>query len=229
MARTRAEKLSLMQDISRMELEGSQLNLQNVSHQSAIPETLALQRQTSLLEAEIQNHRSLQYAQLKKSNQSQEELCLNDWSGDPCHDISNQKPRRKVDKCTAPKVDLGELKVGSVIPNTQIRGADIVRSGISETLGKKQRGQKEEKQGYIPNFPHLQGQMTITTPGGAKLPQKLKQVLALPGDKSSFSVTPFLNRANINGIASDITSDEVGKSPLAGEQGFDREILCEKF
>ncbi|EEP80844.1 predicted protein [Uncinocarpus reesii 1704] len=65
----------------------------------------------------------------------------------------------------------------------------------------------------IPNLTHFRHKMTIATPGAANLPQKRKKASALLGDISSFSVTPFLNRANTD-EAPDISSEEPEDSPV---------------
>ncbi|KAJ5097562.1 hypothetical protein N7456_008283 [Penicillium angulare] len=46
-----------------------------------------------------------------------------------------------------------------------------------------------------PSVDH-QGGVTIATPGAVRVQEKIKRQSALPGDKSAFSITPFLNRTS---------------------------------
>lgn len=59
--------------------------------------------------------------------------------------------------------------------------------------------------------------MVIATPGGVKAASKTQKSLALPGDKSSFSITPLLNRTSRNSASQEVSfgdeDDESSDSP----------------
>ena len=60
----------------------------------------------------------------------------------------------------------------------------------------------------------LNPELTIATPGAVRAQNKKTKVSALPGDKSSFSITPFLNRTTglRDSLSSDNESDELHSS-----------------
>lgn len=64
-----------------------------------------------------------------------------------------------------------------------------------------------------PSTESLGGGMTIATPGAVRVQEKPKRQSALPGDKSAFSITPFLNRTGPAPrdapMSSDVDEDEV--------------------
>ncbi|KAL4785833.1 FtsJ-like methyltransferase-domain-containing protein [Aspergillus varians] len=53
---------------------------------------------------------------------------------------------------------------------------------------------------------HLHPELTIATPGAVRARDQQKRVSTLPGDKSSFSITPFLNRTT--GLDESLTSSD---------------------
>lgn len=56
---------------------------------------------------------------------------------------------------------------------------------------------------------HFNPDLTIATPGAVQVREKTKRSSALPGDKSNFSITPFLNRTNQNLDSPMTSADEM--------------------
>lgn len=57
--------------------------------------------------------------------------------------------------------------------------------------------------------------VTIATPGAVRVQEKVKRQSALPGDKSAFSITPFLNRTGApmdSPILSEVDEDEINEA-----------------
>lgn len=60
-----------------------------------------------------------------------------------------------------------------------------------------------------------QNGVTIATPGAVRVQEKVKRQSALPGDKSAFSITPFLNRTGAHRASpssSDLDNEEVNQA-----------------
>ncbi|EER24710.1 hypothetical protein D8B26_006895 [Coccidioides posadasii str. Silveira] len=216
---TEADKQCLAREISNMKLRLSQLRVQNNSYQTAISERLALQKRITLLESELQNQRQvLMSAKHNDSGRMGKESNLT------AHEILKQKNsmeklemrlKTEVDKRTALENEVKELKVRLHIAEGKQSEVEVApRSHLDNYLG---AAREAESQDFMPGPLRRRPQIAIATPGRSKNCQPVKSSSTLPGDKSLFSVTPFLSRTNIDVDTAHIMSEEFKRSPASRE------------
>ena len=174
-------------------------------------EKLSLERQLSTLEVELQTERrALGRARLKTSKQSEADANIKAQLEEINRELTREKQQReKIEEKarseaavwerhrTTPEGKLDVLKNKMQDTQEQLKEAQERLETQNPTKLKasmirpdEQEPSNSRKRKVARFEPH----MTIATPGGVHDTKKAKRVSALPGDKSTFSITPYLNR-----------------------------------
>lgn len=209
------EKLALTREVSNLKPEIEHLRSQATSHQSVLSEKLALQRQLSSVQVELETERrALQRTQAKESKQSEEDAKLEAQLDDLRKELSKEKrenQRREKEakkeatewagqksifesKLDAFRGKLRTTKEQLKEAQTELQdaqaSAQISRQGGPEGNASEANDKKPRKR----TIARFDPDATIGTPGAIPAAKRNKRSSTLPGDKSTFSITPFLNR-----------------------------------
>ena len=232
------EKLALSRELDRLRPELEHLQLQLTNHHAVVAEKHRLQRQLDSVEVELENEkRSRQRAQDKESRILTEDLKARAESAEKClaserkekdklkkyHDSALSKANASIEQLQAKLSDLkeslsksqAELKIAKAEVNSrQAANPIFVPAALPEVISfepPKRKNNKRRSDGSS-----LQD-VDFETPGHdkqpARFPAKKRAGQHAPvGEKSSFSVTPFLTRNKRS------ASDLPGSKPSASDR-----------
>ena len=233
------EKLTLARELSTLRPEVEYLRSQAGSQQSLLAEKLSLRRQLSTCQVELETERrSTQRALAKECKQQAQDSRLQSHieelqveAAKERHERQNLERRAQTtstewesqkatfesrldafkNKLKLAKDQLKEeqIKKQSNYISAQGSAENAVAHSIGRTTNKKPRKRTAAQ---------LDSETTIGTPGILPASKKSKRGSALPGDKSTFSITPFLNR----------TMSVVPDSPAQGLSNSGEEEQLEK-
>lgn len=208
-----AEKLSLAKELSDLRSEVDRLRSQNISHQTLLSEKLSLERQLNSLEIQMENERrAFERARLNDSKQMEEEMKvrsqLEKIQTEMAKEISERRRLERENRERAIEWE-GQKKLLE-------DKLEALRKKLRSTKDRLKEAQNESQKPRIvltkdktsETGPRVQSislsratsgfdpDMTIATPGAVHVTEKVKRSSTLPGDKSSFSITPYLRRTN---------------------------------
>ncbi|KAJ5951786.1 uncharacterized protein N7479_010199 [Penicillium vulpinum] len=218
-----AEKLHLSRDISTLQSELEQFRSQSASYQAIISEKHEMERQINSLELQLDNEKHAhERTQAKGSHQITEitrlsarvEGLRNELAEELRAKQQQERDHHHQNSAWANQRATFEGKIDSL--KQQLRSTkDKLQEAQVEV--QQQRSLKshagngsESGSRTVPlqrPGPSCPTGVTIATPGAVRVHEKLKRDSAMPGDKSAFSITPFLNRT---GAASDSPMGSVG-------------------
>lgn len=231
------EKLTIARELSALKPELDHLRSQNASHQSLIAEKLSLQRQLSTVQVELATEkRATQRALAKEGKLQAEDAKLESRLESLQADLlKERRERQKLER----KAQQDSTESGDKITTLESR-LDAFRNKLKST--KEQL--REAQTSLLPNHrnpsraaasgnqgtslignPRKRGpaQMDadtiLGTPGDLPGAKKSKRGSALIGEKSTFSITPFLNR----------TASVAPESPLPANASAADEMSSEGF
>lgn len=224
--------MQLSRELSNVKSKLERLQAQNTSHQSIVAEKQALERQLNSLELQLENEKNSHERTRVKSSENvtqitklssqieelQNELAkeqrANQQRGrdDRQSNVGWEKERSVLEG----KIETLRKQLRSTKDKLQEAQHDLQqRSNIrgTEADGTEAGSRRVPLQRPGPSADSLGGGMTIATPGAVRVQEKPKRQSALPGDKSAFSITPFLNRTGAaprdSPMSSDVDEDEV--------------------
>ncbi|PGH11231.1 hypothetical protein AJ80_07236 [Polytolypa hystricis UAMH7299] len=214
-----AEKLQLTREISTLKAEMKQLASREPSYQSIISEKLGLERQLSSLEVELQSEkRASERARLKSTQQSEETATFSVQLDKMKKELSKERKERETAEEKAKteakewerlRNDLEQqLRTIGTHPQTMVSSVEKpTRRSDRQGTGPQglARGEKEPHESRKRDISAFKSDMIIATPGAINL-AKSKKLSTVPGIKSNFSTTPFLNRNSAAALTSDDTS-----------------------
>ncbi|KAE8384343.1 hypothetical protein BDV23DRAFT_167041 [Aspergillus alliaceus] len=218
-----AEKLRLAKDLLKAEAEIKRLKSQKTSQHTLLAEKQTLERQLASLEIQLESDKKAHEETLARESQKAKEIAT---LSSKLEEIRNELivVKRAQDQrehtiqqqsiewaAQRPTLDakFGALnkKLGSTKDQSQAATAELQRqcntSNNDET--RTSNAQIHAIPSRLSGTQHNSG-LTIATPGAIRAQDKRNKISALPGDKSSFSITPFLNRTN--GLRNSSTSSE---------------------
>ncbi|EKV11234.1 Ribosomal RNA large subunit methyltransferase E [Penicillium digitatum] len=234
-----AEKIHISNDLSTLQSELEQLRAQNSSYQAIISERHEMERQIDSLELRLENEKhahertqakaSQQMAEITKLSARVEEL-RNELAGE-----LRAKQQQKLDSYNQNSAWANQRA-------TFEGNIDSLKQQLRSTKDKLQEAQVEiqQRSNLIPHAandsesssrtvplqrPGPSGHVgvTIATPGAVRVQKKAKRDSAVPGDKSAFSITPFLNRT---GAPSNSPMSSVGdEDEILGDVDTPRGLL----
>lgn len=215
----RTENLALTREIAVLNPEIDHLRSQTASHQFVVSEKLALERQVTSLEVELENtNRSLDRLRSKDTQQND----VGSQASLRVEQLNKQYLREKQERERIEKEASADAQHRKVLESKLKRlEAKLEESTdqLQQAQGRLQHqiearmsgqqvplaGEESDRQSRAMRFdPNL----TIATPGDVKLRKNAQRVSTLPGAKSSFSITPYLNRTSKGSVVSEDEDEE---------------------
>ena len=209
------EKLTLARELSTLRPEVEHLRSQVASQHSLLTEKLSLQRQFTTCQVELETERRSTQRLLAKEGrlQAQDSLYegrLEEIQGELAKERrERQKMERQAQKISTEwenqkitfesrletlknrlqsandQLQEKQRKGQSAPPFTEVTKGSAAVGGVRENAGRNPRKR---------NITQVDPDKVIGTPGTLSASKKSKRASTLPGDKSTFSITPFLNR-----------------------------------
>ncbi|KAI9924496.1 hypothetical protein AWENTII_009578 [Aspergillus wentii] len=218
-----SDKIRLSKDLSNVKSEFDRLSTQSASSKALLAEKQELERQLNTLRTQMENERRAhELMQTKGSHQTEEIINLSTRLDQARKELADETRARERQEWSA-----RQQSAEWAAQRTALEGKlEVLNSKLRLTKDRLQGTQKDAQQQRsnarndtsdsqpMPRTVSLQRataqfhpDMTIATPGAVQTHDRIKKSAALPGDKSAFSITPFLNRTN--GLAnSPISSDD---------------------
>ncbi|KAJ5585350.1 uncharacterized protein N7459_005150 [Penicillium hispanicum] len=229
-----SEKVHLSREVSSLRAEVERLKTQNSSQQALVAEKHEMERQLNSLEVQIENEKnshertraksSQQAAEINKLSTKVEELQATLARELRANQQYERDSRQQNEGWNSQRESL-EGKIESL--RKQLRTTkdklqeaqhDLQqrRSNVksSDGDGSESQSRAVPLQRPGPSADYHSG-VTIATPGAVRVQEKVKRQSALPGDKSAFSITPFLNRTGApmdSPILSEVDEDEINEA-----------------
>ena len=201
-----SEKLKLSRELSSLKPELEHLRSLASSHQILLSEKLALQRQTNTLQVELDNEKRSTQRRLSNYGRAQADDAKLEASLEAARaelakeKRDRQKAERQHQKSTADlenristlesKLDDFRTKLRSTKDTLKETQAELQRAQNARSNAAKGAGPGARKR----NVSEVNADIMIGTPGDLPAAKRSKINQALPGEKSTFSITPFLNR-----------------------------------
>jgi hypothetical protein len=229
------EKLALSRELANLKPELEHVRSQATSQQSALSEKLALQRQLSSLQVELETERrALERAKANDSKQSDQDAKLKIQLDEIRKELAKEKSdRQKKDKQVAKEAAEWETQrtiLDSKLEafRTKLRSSKDQLKETQEELQKAQAAVFERRVSVVDNprkrnIARFDPDATIGTPGDFHAAKRNKRAsTALPGDKSTFSITPFLNRT-LNIAPESPEAEEAAAKEISDDQRTEKE------
>ncbi|KAL5040898.1 hypothetical protein BDW71DRAFT_192863 [Aspergillus fruticulosus] len=222
-----AEKVRLTKEVSSIRSEVEELRSQNTSANASLAEKQAIARQLNTIEMQLENEKRAHERALAKQSQQKEEIA----------ELTSQLEvvRRELELARRHVQDNTRLKDSNSPVSGKNRGTkkDVVTlkdRHLENTPVQQQEDwgttttmkvPTERAAGSHPRktTSRLHSELTIATPGAVCAQAQQKPFSTLPGDKSSFSITPFLNRSTELCGSSTSSDDELNEASNAGKDG----------
>ncbi|KAI9849759.1 MAG: 2' O-ribose methyltransferase [Thelocarpon superellum] len=243
-AKLMTEKYALSHELASLKPELEHLRAQAVAHQAALSDKLALQRQVSTLQVEVETEkRAAQRAQKKgKDTASQDheaEKQLESLRKELAKErrerervereakkgVAEWEPRKAVleSKLDAMRTKLRSTKEELKETREQLEQAQAAAATAAEAATRPELTKNPRKR----TASHVEHYQTIGTPDGLAGRRgstvRERRASAMPGEKSAFSITPFLSRTSLapESPQAPETQDLPGPSP-SGPARVDR-------
>ncbi|KAJ5298677.1 uncharacterized protein N7443_006797 [Penicillium atrosanguineum] len=207
------EKLHLSRDISHFESEIKRLKSQNNSHQALVAEKHEMERQLNSLEIQLENEKHAHERTRAKSTQQATEIDrlsarIDDLQSELTKELHAKQQHERENQQQSVgwesqrsvlegKVDTLKKQLRSAKDKLQETQQELqqrrINSMSNEGDGTESRSRAVPLQRPGPSADYHSG-VTIATPGAVRVKEKSQKPSALPGEKSVFSITPFLNR-----------------------------------
>ncbi|PLB41790.1 uncharacterized protein BDW47DRAFT_122241 [Aspergillus candidus] len=211
-----AEKTRLSRDLASLQSEAERLRSQAASTSAAIAEKQALERQFNALDVELEDEkRAHNHTRAQASKLSDEIVTLTTKLDETRKKLAevessaHQQSRKWASERTtleakieslSRKQSLDQESLAMAQANNQRRPVAPEATRLADpppqTVPLKDQSRSSR---FDPG-------MTISTPGAVRGAEKKKQPITRPGEKSAFSITPFLERTK--GRDSTMSSDE---------------------
>lgn len=199
-----SEKLALKKELSRLSLEVQRLRSQNASNQTILSEKLALERQLTSLEIQLEtekraSERSHDNYITQRETEMKLNLQLEVLQGRINQEISERQRLERSNHETA-----AELENQRTIYEEKL---ESLKKILRSTKNQLAEAQHELQQRYTVisrdkigdtsnrNAKPFDSGITIATPGAINGPKMTRRPSTLLGHKSTFSITPLLDRS----------------------------------
>lgn len=219
-----AEKIRLSRDFSRLQSEFGRLKTQNSSSQDLLAEKRDLERRLSMLEVHLEDEkRAHERSQARDSQQKQEIANLSSQLEKARKELAEgasaiERQERHFQRQSLEwetqrntfesKIETLNRKLRST--KDQLQEAQKTQQNRQANITSDDISQASHRSRPIPlqrPMTQINPDITIATPGAIQKHEKAKQPSALPGDKSAFSITPYLSRTNVP-VDTPVTSDD---------------------
>ena len=232
------EKLTLARELSTLRPEVDHLRSQAASQQSLLADKLSLQRQLSTCQVELETERrSIQRALAKESRMQAQDSRIESQLEELHAELAKERRERQKVERQAQKTSsdwesqkatlesrLDSFKNKLKIARDQLKeeqtrkqSVRISSQGSGGGVAASEIGQTMTRHPQKRTAAQMDLETTFGTPGIRPASKKSKRGSTLPGDKSTFSITPFLNR--IASVAPDSPAKESSNSSEEDESG----------
>lgn len=215
------------------------LKSQDGSYQAVVAKNHELERLTTSLEAQLDDEKHAhQCTQAKVSQQTTEVTNLSaridelrkELAGELRHKQQQERDYHQQSTGWDSQRAVLEGKVDSL--NKQLRASKSKLQEVQAELQQRSSVKTHAANGSEPtrtvplqrpgpsSRPSSHSGVEIATPGAFRVQSKIKKDTALPGDKSSFSITPFLNRTG-GGLADSPMSSVAGDDDIGHDGAAD--------
>jgi hypothetical protein len=225
------EKLNLSREMSHLKSEIERLKSQNDSHQALVAEKHEMERQLNSLEVQLENEKHAHERTRSKSAQQAVEIdrlyaridelqseLTRELRAKQQHEHDNRQQNMGWESQRSVlegKVETLKKQLRSSKDKLQETQQELQqrRSNVrnKESDGTESRSRVIPLQRPGPSAEYHNG-VTIATPGAVRVKEKTQRQSTLPGDKSAFSITPFLNRTG--GPRDSSSSSEAEEDPM---------------
>lgn len=209
------EKLTLARELSTLRPEVEYLRTQATLQQSLLAEKLSLQRQLSTCQVELEaERRSTQRTLATEARmQAQDSIYQSKLERLQAEVAEERSERQKVERQVQKNMSelenqsatfesrLDSLKNKLRLAKDQLREEQTKKSNVQKTAQATAGsvdaigfGKTTARNSRKRNAAQIDSDIMIGTPGLLPVTKKSKRGSTLPGDKSTFSITPFLNR-----------------------------------
>ena len=199
-----SEKLALKKELSRLSLEVQRLRSQNASNQTILSEKLALERQLTSLEIQLEtekraSERSHDNYITQRETEMKLNLQLEGLQGRINQEISERQRLERSNHETAAELEnqrtiyeekLESLKKILRSTKNQLTEAQHELQQRSTVISRDKIGDTSNR-----NAKPFDSGITIATPGAINGPKMTRRPSTLLGHKSTFSITPLLDRS----------------------------------
>ena len=221
------EKLALIRELASLKPELEHFRSQAVLHQSTLAEKLSLQRQLSSVQVELQTEKNATQRALAREDGRQEvtenmESRLEELQSELMQERRDrQKAERELQQISSDfeakktviesrlkafrnKLRTTKDQLKEVQTELQeARKPKVLSIDIKGSPGGRERTKESRKR----NLAQVDADATIGTPGIVPPAKRGKRGSTIPGDKSTFSITPYLNK----------TTSIAPESPIDGQ------------
>ena len=210
------EKLALAREVTSLKPEIDHLRSQTVAHQAVLAEKLSLQRQVSSLQVELELEKRATHRAIAKEGKLQVEDAKTaaQLESLQAEMTKEREERLKIERDTQ-KVS-ADWETRSVILESRLDSLKTQLKATKEQLkdcqSELQSARAAPRAGAGRSTSHMMldevtrdprkrvascmiDDTIIGTPGDLRATKKTNRGSTVPGDKSAFSITPFLNRA----------------------------------
>lgn len=213
------EKLALARELSALKPEIDHLRSQATSHQTVYSEKLLLQRQSSTLQEELDvEKRATERVMAKQRKwQAEEAGVIRQLETLQAEIVKERKERQRLEKesqkistdweteitTLESRLDVSRTKLKTTRDQLKASQAELHFARSANQSGIQAEPSRPFSRDPIINAGRgarkrtvslMEDDTVIGTPGDLQMAKKSKRASALPGDKSTFSITPFLNR-----------------------------------
>lgn len=212
------EKLALARELSALKPEIDHLRSQATSHQTVYSEKLTLQRQFSTLQEELEmEKRATERVMAKERKWLAEEARVARQLETLQAEIGKErKERQKLEeesqkiltdreteiKTLESRLDASRTKLKTTKDQLKESQAELRVARLTAEASRpisSNTTRNAGREGRKRTASLMEDDTVIGTPGDLEAAKKIKRASALPGDKSTFSITPFLNRTASSG------------------------------
>ncbi|KAJ5291136.1 hypothetical protein N7478_000387, partial [Penicillium angulare] len=230
------EKMQLARDLSNMKFELDRIKTQSSLQQASNPGRQDLERHINSLEVQLEDERHAhERTRAKHLQQAAETNTLATRIEDLQSELSRQSRAKQQHDRELRQHEINWEKQRAVLENKietlrkQLRTAKDKLQAAQNDLQQRRNNPRDQDADVLESRPRVvsaqpgepstdhQGGVTIATPGAVRVQEKIKRQSALPGDKSAFSITPFLNRTGARRDSSD-SSDSSGSSGVDNKE-----------
>ncbi|KAL4927443.1 FtsJ-like methyltransferase-domain-containing protein [Aspergillus undulatus] len=225
------EKVRLAKEVSSLQHEVEKLGLQGTSNNTILAEKQAITRQLNAAEVQLENEKRAHERSLARQTQQSEEVATLtskleeaqrelELARRHIQDDTQQRDRALMSHQSPISGIRGGIQADLAIAKDRDQQGTPVqqREGWSNTTTRVPIGRPIGIHTQKPTS-RLHSELTIATPGAVRAKGQVKQSSTLPGDKSAFSITPFLNRTTSLEDSSTSSDDELNETNNIGNDG----------
>jgi 21S rRNA (uridine2791-2'-O)-methyltransferase len=220
-----AEKVRLTKEVSSIRSEVDELRSQNTSANALLAENQAITRQLNATKIELENEKRAHERALAKQAQQKEdvgalttklEVARQELELARRHGHYNTRQKNSTPSVSGE--NRGTDKNMVALKDRHLEDTPVQQQEDWGTTTTIKVPTERAAESHPRNFTN-RSELTIATPGAVCAQTQQKPFSTLPGDKSAFSITPFLNRTTELDDSSMSSDDELNEASNTGKDG----------